>query len=195
VGQLFIILSGLAIAVGYIDFIKGTIHGTVIPNRASWIVWFVQDCLLATSALFAGIGPAAVMPVVWGSGAAIMLVLCFKKGTHTPFTVLEKACLFLSGLGIILWATSGSPQLAMITGVSASCIGGIPTLMKAWARPETEPMNGWFLMIIGTLFSSLAIKEWTFDSGFLPVTIGIFQFAVFLPLILHTFTKRDEYVL
>jgi len=184
--QLFTAISGLTIAIAYIPFIKGTIRGSVLPNRASWIVWFVQDVLIAASAIMAGAGPAAVMPVVWGLGAAIVLVLSLTKGTRGVFTVLEKACLVLSGLGLFLWATTGSPRLALVASVSAACIGGIPTVVKAWTKPWTEPMSGWLLLILGTVFSALAIQEWTFDSGLLPVAIGLFQLSVAVPLVLHS---------
>ena len=184
--QLFVVLSGLTIVISYGLFIRGTIHGRVVPNRASWIVWFVQDVLMAASAIMAGAGPAAVMPVIWGLGAAIVLILSLTKGTRGAFTGLEKTCLILSGLGILLWATTGSARLALVASVSAACIGGVPTVVKAWAKPWTETMSGWLLMILGTVFSSLAIQRWTFDSGFLPVVIGLFQLSVALPLVLFT---------
>jgi hypothetical protein len=186
VRQLFTVLSGLAIAIAYIPFIRGTIQGRVVPNRASWIVWFVQDVLIASSAIMAGVGPAAVMPVIWGLGAGIMLILSVTKGTRGAFTGLEKACLVLSGLGLLLWATTGSPRLALVAGVSAAVIGGLPTVVKAWVKPWTETMSGWMLLILGTVFSALAIREWTFDSGLLPVVIGLFQLSVAVPLVLYT---------
>jgi hypothetical protein len=186
VRQLFTVLSGLTIAIAYIPFIRGTIQGSVVPNRASWMVWFVQDVLIASSAIMAGVGPAAVMPVIWGLGATMMLILSLTKGTRGAFTGLEKACLVLSGLGILLWATTGAPRLTLVASVSALCIGGVPTVVKAWVKPWTETMSGWLLMILGTVFSALAIQRWTFDSGFLPVVIGLFQLSVALPLVLYT---------
>jgi hypothetical protein len=185
VSQLFTVLSGLTVAISYIPFIRGTIQGSVVPNRASWLVWFVQDVLIASSAIMAGVGPAAVMPVIWGLGAAAILVLSLTKGTRGGFTRLEKACLVLSGLGILLWATTGSPRLTLVASVSALCIGGIPTVVKAWTKPWTETMSGWLLMILGTVFSALAIQRWTFDAGFLPAVIGLFQLSVALPLVLY----------
>jgi len=125
-----------------------------------------------------------VMPVIWGLGATVMLILSLTKGTRGAFTGLEKACLVLSGVGILLWAMTGSPRLTLVASVSALCIGGIPTVFKAWIRPWTETMSGWLLMILGTVFSALAIQRWTFDSGFLPVVIGLFQLSVALPLVL-----------
>jgi hypothetical protein len=129
---------------------QGTIQGSVVPNRASWIVWFVQHVLLASSAIMAGVGPAAVMPVIWGLGAGIMLILSVTKGTRGAFTGLEKACLVLSGLGLLLWATTGSPRLALVAGVSAALIGGLPTVVKAWVKSWTETMSGWLRLILGT---------------------------------------------
>jgi hypothetical protein len=184
--QLFTVLSGLTIAIAYIPFIRGTIQGWVVPNRASWLVWFVQDVLMASSAIMAGVGPAAVMPVIWGLGAAVMLILSLTKGTRGAFTGLEKACLVLSGLGILLWATTGAPRLALVASVSAACIGGVPTVVKAWVKPWTETMSGWLLMILGTVFGSLAIQRWTFESGFLPIAMGLFQLSVALPQVLYT---------
>ena len=184
--QLFTVLSGLTIAISYVPFVMGTIQGSVVPNRASWLVWFVQDVLIASSAIMAGVGPAAVMPIIWGLGATMILILSLTKGTRGPFTRLEKACLALSGLGILLWATTGSPRLTLVASVSALCIGGVLTVVKAWVKPWTETMSGWLLMILGTVFSSLAIQRWTFDSGFLPIVIGLFQLSVALPLFMYT---------
>lgn len=183
--QVFTALSGLLIVVAYIDFVRGTLRGPIEPNRATWLVWLVQDVLMAASALVVGIGPAAVMPVVWGLGAGIMFFLSFTHGTRAPITPMEKTCVALSGFGILLWATTGSPILALVASVGSACIGGIPTLVKAWVRPKTEPMNGWLLMFVATIFSSLAIQRWTFESGFLPITVGIMQISILLPLTLH----------
>jgi hypothetical protein len=47
-------------------------------------------------------------------------------------------------------------------------------------------MSGWLLMLLGTVFGALAIQEWTFDSGLVPVAIGLFQLSVALPLVLYT---------
>ncbi len=190
--QLFTVLSGVTIAIAYIPFIRGTIQGVVVPNRASWIVWFVQDVLIASSAIMAGVGPAAVMPVIWGLGATMVLILSLTKGTRGAFTGLEKACLVLSGLGIFMWATTGSPRLALVASVSAVWIGGVPTVVKAWVKPWTETMSGWLLMSLGTVFSSLAIQKWTFDSGIIPVVIGLFQLSVALPLVLTRSTGLSE---
>jgi hypothetical protein len=185
VRHLFTVLSGLTIAIAYIPFIKGTLQGSVVPNRASWLVWFVQNVLMASSAITAGVGPAAVMPVIWGLGATVMLILSMTKGTRGAFTGLEKACLVLSGLGILLWATTGSPRLALVASLGAVLVGGVPTVVKAWVKPWTETMSGWLLMVLGTVFISLAIQRWTFDSGFLPIVSGLFQSSVALPLVLY----------
>jgi hypothetical protein len=195
VRQLFTVLSGLTIAISYIPFIRGTIQGWVVPNRASWLVWFVQNVLMASSAIMAGVGPAAVMPVIWGLGATVMLILSLTKGTRGAFTGLEKACLVLSGLGILLWATTGAPRLALVASLGAVLIGGVPTVVKAWVKPWTETMSGWLLMILGTVFISLAIQGWTFDSGFLPIVSGLFQLSVALPLVLYRLrgsVRRNE---
>lgn len=190
--HLFIVLSGLVIVIAYVPFIAGTIRGTVVPNRISWMIWFVQDCLMATSAVVGRTGPVAIMPIIWAVGAGIMLVLSFKRGVSEPVTFLEKVCLVLSGLGILLWVTTGSSRLGLVASVSAACIGGIPTTIKAWREPWTETMSGWLLMLAGTILSSLAIQEWTFDSGFLPITIGIFQALVTLPLVLYAVQKSIQ---
>lgn len=188
--QILTALSGIAIAFGYVSFIKGTMLGIVKPSRTSWTVWFFQDGLMAVSALVAGIGPAAIMPVVWFAGAVIMLGLCLTKGTRDPFTPMEKACLVLSGFGILLWAVTGSPLTALVASVTAACIGGIPTVVKAWKKPETESVSGWLLMFVATIVNSLAIPRWTFESGLLPISVGILQIAILLPLVAHGFRSR-----
>lgn len=183
------VLSGLLIAIGYVSFVKSTLNGSMKPNSATWIVWFFQDGLMAASALAAGIGPSAVMPVVWFLGAAAMLPLSLKYGSKEPFTALEKTCLALSGFGIVLWGVTGSPLLALVASVSTVTIGGIPTVLKAWRDPASESLVGWLLMLSATASVSLAVQTWTFDSGFVPVTVGLFQLTIVLPLFGHALRK------
>ena len=184
--QTFMILSGLVIAIGYFILIKDTIKGLIIPNPTTWFIFFIQDCLMASSAIMVGIGPTLVMPVTWGVGAGIMFFLSLTRGPLNPLTGVEKMCLILSAVGISLWATTGSPLLALIASVSSSCVGSIPTIIKCWLEPWTETPTGWVLMLVGTLFSSMAIQEWTLISGFFLVTVGIFQAVLILPLVLYS---------
>jgi hypothetical protein len=82
-----------------------------------------------------------------------------------------------------------------VASLSAVWLGGVPTIVKAWATPWTETMSGWLLMILGTVFASLAIERWTFDSGFLPIVSALFQSSVALPLVLYTLRgsiRRNE---
>lgn len=187
--EFFTILSGILIAIGYVSFIRSTLNGSMKPNSATWIVWFFQDGLMAASALAAGIGPSAVMPVVWFLGAAAMLPLSLKYGSKEPFTALEKTCLALSGLGILLWAATGSPLTALVASVTTVNIGGIPTVLKAWREPASESLVGWLLMLGATASVSLAVQTWTFESGFVPVTVGLFQTTIVLPLLSHALRK------
>ena len=187
--QILVFLSGAAIVIAYFYFIHGTLCGPVRPNRATWLVWFVQDDLMAASALMAGVGPAAVMPVVWGSGAGIMFYIAHTRGTRKPFTPTELACMYLSALGIALWATVGSPILALVASVSSSCIAGIPTITKAWVDPKSEPLAGWLLMLTGTVFSAIAIQAWTFESGLIPIACGALQAGIVMLLTPYAIKK------
>lgn len=183
-------LSGLVIAIAYWDFINSTRKGLTKPNRATWFVWMVQDVLMAASALKAGIGPAVVMPVVWAAGAIPMFYLAQTMGEKKPFSALEQFCLVLSGFGILLWTITGDPLLALEASVGAACIGGIPTILKAWSDPASEPMKGWMLMLTATALTALAIKEWTFESGLVPISVGILQLVVLSPLIIFAILKK-----
>jgi hypothetical protein len=187
-------MAAFLIAIGYFSFIKGTVQGTMDPHSATWTVWFVQDGLMAASAVAAGIGPAAVLPVVWAIGATIMCPLSYKYGSRDPFTPLERGCLILSGCGVVLWAVTGSPMTALVTSVATVTIGGIPTILKAWRDPESESASGWVLMLAATICVALAIQEWTFESGFVPVTVGIFQTVTLLPLLVHKFRPASDHV-
>jgi len=178
-------LSALFLALAYVPFIHGTINGSVIPNRASWIVWFMQDCLITASAVMTGVGEAIVMPVIWLIGTGIVMCLSLKQGTRDSFNTLEKFCMGLSFVGILLSIAMNNPRFALIAGITASCIGGLPTTFKAWAKPWTEPLTGWLLFFAGTILNALAVTTWTFDSGFLIIVAAFFQIILLLPLLYY----------
>lgn len=50
-------------------------------------------------------------------------------------------------VALLLWLVLDDPVLAVLTAVAADAIGGIPTVVKAWRRPDTE--RG-FVYLFGT---------------------------------------------
>lgn len=187
-------LSGLSIALSYGIFISGVLKGGVTLKRSSWIVWAIQDLLIFLSALGVGVGPAIVMPAIWTCGAAVMLIMSFAHGKVEPFTSLDKWCLLLGFGGMTVWMLTGSARIGLVASISSALIGGIPTTKKAFTKPWTDSPTAWSLQLMGTIFSFMAIKKLTFDTGFLPIWVGLYQAITFFPLFIYRVTKKENSV-
>ena len=120
-----------------------------------------------------------------------MLVLCYTRGESKPYEPIEKICLCLSGGAFVLSFIAG-PLMGLVATVISACIGGGPTLVKAWKDPKSESTVGWVLMLAATATNMCAIEEWTFKSGFLPVMVGTLQISIALPLVAHSLKTYAE---
>ena len=67
--------------------------------------------------------------------------------------------------GIILWALTDNPNLALTFALLADIFAGLPTVIKAYKYPETESWVAYAISTLGFGISILAIQTYTFENG------------------------------
>jgi hypothetical protein len=67
-------------------------------------------------------------------------------------------------LGIILWALTDNPNLAILFSLAADLFAGIPTVIKSYKHPETESWIAYAISALGFGMGVLAIQTFTFEN-------------------------------
>ena len=84
-----------------------------------------------------------------------------NRDAYWRTTRLDVVCLALAGAAVLVLLTS-SGDLAIAMGITARCLGGVPTVVKAWRAPRTEQTTVYAAGVFGAVCTLVAAPAWTF---------------------------------
>jgi Na+/H+ antiporter NhaC len=163
-------LAGVIEFIGFLPYILDTLNRRITPNKATWIIWAVLGIIIAASYYASGARDTAWMPIASAIGILIVALLSLKYGEE-GWTLLDKTCLIGAGTGLALWWYTSDPELAYGITTIVDAIGALPTIKKAYDRPESERNIAWLLFFVACTLNLLAIRQWTPIVAFYPVYV------------------------
>lgn len=178
------IIAGVIEFIGFLPYILDTLNRKVTPNKATWIIWTFLGVIIAASYYASGARDTIWMPIASAIGIIIVALLSLKYGEE-GWTPLDKTCLIGAGAGLALWWYTNEPTLAYGMTTIVDAIGALPTIKKAYDRPESERNFAWPLFFIASVLNLIAIRQWTFTIALYPVYVFVLNSSmsalVFLP--------------
>lgn len=166
------LLAGIIGFLSFIPYILETLNRKISPNRATWIIWAVLGVIIAASYYLAGARATAWVPAAYAVGIVVMALLTLKYG-EGGWTKLDKACLAGAGAGLVLWAVTSDPVLPLYLTIGIDAVGAIPTIKKAYERPESESRLSWLMYVVANTLNLFAITEWTLVVASYPVYVFV----------------------
>ncbi|MDD5171876.1 MAG: hypothetical protein PHF60_02455 [Candidatus ainarchaeum sp.] len=185
--SLFGIAAGAIGFLGFVPYIIGTLRGTTKPNKTTWLIWAVMGVIIAASYFSAGARDSVWVPAAYAIGILAVAALSLRFG-EKGWTKLDLLCLLGAGVGLLLWWLTSEPTFALYLTIAVDAIGFLPTLRKAYERPESEDRLAWCLFLVADALNIFAISEWTLAMASYPVYVLVFTIAV--NALLHL-PKRD----
>ncbi len=156
----FGLAAGVLSVIAFLPYIIDTYAGRTHPQRASWMVWSV----LGTIAFFSQVWEDASVSLWFAaeqvSGTITVLLLSFWKGhgalnlRRTDYLVLLAATV---GLG--LWYYTETAVYALFITIGISLLGGILTLKKSYADPQSETQLTWILSLIAAVCAIMSVGK------------------------------------
>ena len=116
--------------------------------------------------------------------------LSFKYGER-GWSLLDKLSVIGAGAGLMLWALTSDPVLAYYLTTCVDAMGAIPTIQKAWARPETEDRLTWSLFLLSNIINLFAIRQWTLTIALYPVYVVMLSTTMSLVLSTETGQRQE----
>jgi hypothetical protein len=177
-----------------IFYTKSMLAGKSKPHKVTrLIVWFaaVSGVLgILHSSNMAGI----IFACIFFARASYLLVMALIYGTGGA-SPLDKWCLVIGILALIVYAVTRNGLLAISFGILADLIGYIPTFVKTWHKPDSEDPTFFVIEGLASMLAVIAIWQLRVDILF-PIYFVLCSAAVVLLIyrkkLLQIFTsKRD----
>jgi len=150
------LLIGLLAGLSYSFGISSICHGKYQPSIYSRVVWLLiaVNCFIGVLALNNSPG-TLILTGISALGSLLMLLSALKYSVHV-FGNTEIICTILLAISIVLWIVLDSPLINVMLGLTAHFIGGIPSIIKAIKKADSENILFWFFF---ALASTLALVQ------------------------------------
>ena len=161
------LVAGILQVVGLIPYIRAILRKKTVPAKASWVIWAILDTLTLAGMYAEGTVNSQILGavlVVW-----VVVGLALKYGTP-GWTKLDKFCISGAAVGIVLWQAFDNPVLGIMSSLSMTFLGSIPTFASAWKDPSREDKLAWTIIFVSCVCGVAAIPRWTLADAAQPIT-------------------------
>jgi len=117
-------------------------------------------------------GGAASRAAAAGASALVGLLIggyAFWRGDRS-YTRLDWLCVAGASVALVAWAFSGSPLTAVILIALVDAIGAVPTIRKAYGKPDEEGISPFVLANVKWLLSIYALEKLNLLTLLFPAT-------------------------
>ncbi len=161
----FAIVGAIVGSLGGCYYLYETIVGKTQPNRVTWLLWGIfptvifvaqraQDVEgLSWTTFVAGLMPLLIV------AASFFNPLAYWKSAPRDYYLMAAAV-----VGIILWAVTDNPNLAILFALLADVLAGVPTMIKAYQHPQSESWIAYAISTVGFGTSFLSVQTYDFEN-------------------------------
>jgi len=159
------IIGAIIGSLGGFYYLYATLAGKAQPNRVTWLLWGIFPMVI-----FAAQRAQGVQGLSWASfvaGFTPLLVVAasfFNEKAYWKTTALDLGLMAAAVIGIILWAVTDNPNLALLFSLLADMLASLPTLIKAWRHPASESWKAYAISTFGFGISLLSDQTYNFEN-------------------------------
>lgn len=157
------LLIGLFAGASYSFGISSICHGKYQPSIYSRVVWLLIaiNCFIGVLALNNSLG-TLILTGISVLGSLLMLLSALKYSVHV-FGTTEIICTILLSISVVLWIALDSPLMNVMLGLAAHFIGGIPSIIKAIKRADSENILFWFFFAVASILALIQADKGHID--------------------------------
>ncbi|MDP3724857.1 MAG: hypothetical protein Q8R20_00110 [Nanoarchaeota archaeon] len=165
-------LSGIAILLSFVPYIRDILRGVTKPERTSWFIWSILGFTSFFSQLAKGASYSLGMTGAQAAGDLVIFFLAIKYGLG-GFKKRDIFGLIGVAFGIVLWILTHEASIALFIVIFIDGVGALLTALKAYEHPTTETVSSWVLTFIGGVFASFAVGSFNFILLAFPLYISL----------------------
>lgn len=159
------ILGAILGSLGGFYYLYETAVGKVQPNRVTWLLWGIFPMVI-----FAAQRAQGVQGLSWTSFAAgftpllVVAASFFNTKAYWKTEPRDYGLMAAAVAGLVLWATTRQPNLAILFSLLADGLAGLPTFLKAYQHPQSESWLAYSVSTLGFGISLLSVQVFTFET-------------------------------
>lgn len=185
------IIGAIIGALGGFYYLYETIGGKAQPNRVTWLLWGIFPMVIFVAQRAQG-----VESVSWASFAAgftpllVVVASFFNKKAYWKSEPRDYYLMAAAIVGIMLWAITHQPNLALLFSLLADVLASIPTLIKTYRHPHSESWIAYAVSALGFGISLLSVQTYRFENT--PFVAYVFLLNGSLALMASRSRKREQ---
>lgn len=159
------IAGALIGSLGGFYYLFETLIGRAQPNRITWLLWGIFPMVIFVAQRAQGV--AGVSWASFVAGLTPLLVVAasfFNRNAYWKTEPRDVALMGAAVLGILLWALTDQPNLALLFSLLADGLASVPTLLKAYRHPRSESWVAYGVSAFGFGISLLSVRTHTFEN-------------------------------
>lgn len=158
----FAIIGALIGSLGGFYYLYDTLVGNARPNRITWLLWGTFPMVIFAAQRAHGVEGISWTSFVAGFTPLLIVAASFlNKKAYWKSESRDYLLMAAAIVGIILWAITDNPVLAILFSLIADLLAGIPTLIKSYRHPQSESWIAYAISTAGFGVSLLSVQ--TFD--------------------------------
>jgi hypothetical protein len=155
----FAIVGALIGSLGGLYYLYETIAGKAQPNRITWLLWGVFPMVIFVAQRAQGVEGISWTSFVAGFTPLLIVAGSFlNRKAYWKSEPRDYGLMAAAIVGIILWAITDNPVLAILFSLLADLLAGIPTLIKSYRHPRSESWIAYAISAFGFGISLLSVQ-------------------------------------
>lgn len=161
----FAFVGALIASLGGLYYLAETLAGRAQPNRVTYLLWGLFPLVIFAAQRAKGVaGPSWATLVAGLTPLLIVSASLACPGAYWRSAPRDYALMGAALLGIVLWAWTDNPNLALLLALLADALASVPTLIKAYRQPQSESWVAYGISTLGFGLSLLSIRSHTLES-------------------------------
>jgi energy-converting hydrogenase Eha subunit A len=163
--EYFAVIGAIIASLGGLYYLYETIAGKAQPNRVTWLLWGIFPMVIFAAQRAQGVEGMSWTSFVAGFTPLLVVTASFfNKKAYWKTEPRDYYLMAAAIVGIILWAVTDNPNLAILFSLLADLLAGLPTLIKCYKHPASESWIAYAISTLGFGISVLSIQQYTFEN-------------------------------
>lgn len=184
ISNILVAVSSVLTIVAILPYFIEVIRGKTKPRVVTWVIWSLLTFIGFLAAITEKQYPTAILLALSSLATFSIVIFGWKLGDKKIERV-DVICFIGAIIGIILWQVFHSASFAMIVMIIVDLIGGIPTLIHSWKKPEEETWMTFLLSFFAAFLTLLAVEDWQITGFAFPLYLVIMNLLFTLVIVVR----------
>ncbi len=153
------VIAALLSATGNIPYLRDTLRNKIQPHPYTWLMWSVVSGVSVTGQFAKGGGVGSLPAAI----SELFTIVIFLASLRYGFRNIDKRdhyFLLVALAGLVPWAVTDDPTLSVAVVVGIDVIAFIPTLRKAWRKPDSESSLLYAMNVLRHILTLFALEAY-----------------------------------